>query len=61
MLSDPAFRSSLFTFVITRPGRKMSIFTGLSPGIANKVLGWFGIDPIEWLSVPQPPRYWVSS
>ena len=103
MLSDPAFRSSLLTFVVfaafivpttfvislglavlvnqARWGKaffrsvfflptacsyvvasmiwKMSIFTGLSSGIANKVLGWFGIDPIAWLSVPQPPWYWV--
>lgn len=103
MLSDPAFRSSLTTFVAfaafivpltyacslglallvnqARVGKaffrsvffvpvacsyvvasmvwKMSIFNGVRFGLANTVLGVFGVDDQQWLSRPHPPLYWV--
>lgn len=103
MLSDPAFRSSLATFVVfaafivpttfvcslglallvnrARFAKaffrsvfflptacsyvvasmiwKLSIFSGVRFGLMNTVLGWFGIEPIAWLSVTQPPWYWL--
>ncbi|NHN56021.1 sugar ABC transporter permease [Calidifontibacter sp. DB0510] len=103
MLGDPAFRSSLVTFVVfaafivpttfvislglavlleaTSWGRaffrsvfflpvacsyvvaaliwRHGIFTGISSGLANTVLGWVGLDPVPWLSVVHPPWYWL--
>lgn len=103
MLSDPAFRSSLTTFlafavfivpttfvaslglallvhrarflqtffrsvfflptacsyVVASLIWKMSIFSGVRFGLANTVLGWLGIEPVAWLSVVQPPWYWL--
>jgi multiple sugar transport system permease protein len=38
---------------------KMSIFTGVRFGLANTVLGWFGVDNIAYLADPSPPWYWV--
>ncbi|MFJ7077286.1 carbohydrate ABC transporter permease [Streptomyces sp. NPDC098781] len=38
---------------------KMSLFNGVRFGLANTVLGWFGIDNIAWLAVPDPPWYWL--
>jgi len=38
---------------------KMSIFSGIRSGLANGVLGWFGIDSIPWLSLANPPWYWL--
>ena len=37
----------------------MSIFSGVRFGLANTVLGWFGVAPTPWLSVTQPPWYWL--
>jgi multiple sugar transport system permease protein len=37
----------------------MSIFSGVRFGLANTVLAWFGIAPVPWLSVTQPPWYWL--
>ena len=103
MLKDPAFRSSLLTFVVfglfivpttvvcslglalllhrARFARaffrsvfflptacsyvvaaliwKLSIFSGVRFGLANTVLGWLGLEPVAWLSVTQPPWYWL--
>ncbi|TWP35172.1 carbohydrate ABC transporter permease [Leekyejoonella antrihumi] len=103
MLSDPAFRSSLLTFVVfaafivpitfvTSLGLAVlvgsvqrfrsffrsvfflptacsyvvasmiwrdSMFSGVSSGLINTVLGWFGHAPIAWLSVVHPPWYWL--
>src|SRR4051812_41403753 len=103
MLSDPAFRSSLLTFlvfaafivpvtfvvalvigllvarttvmqaffrsvfflpvacsyVVASLVWKMSIFSGIRSGLANAVLGWFHIDSIPWLSLAEPPWYWL--
>ncbi|BCL23795.1 carbohydrate ABC transporter permease [Streptomyces tuirus] len=38
---------------------KMSIFNGVRFGLANTVLGWFGVDNIAWLANPDPPWYWL--
>ncbi|WP_369250011.1 carbohydrate ABC transporter permease [Streptomyces sp. R41] len=38
---------------------KMSIFNGVRFGLANTVIGWFGIDNIAWLANPDPPWYWL--
>ncbi|MFC0626567.1 carbohydrate ABC transporter permease [Kribbella deserti] len=103
MLGDPAFRSSLITFVLfaafivpttfacslglallvnrARFAKaffrsvfflptacsyvvasmiwKLSIFSGVRFGLMNTVLGWFGLEPIAWLSITQPPWYWL--
>ncbi|PWJ24770.1 carbohydrate ABC transporter membrane protein 1 (CUT1 family) [Branchiibius hedensis] len=103
MLSDPAFRSSLLTFVVfaafivpttfalslglavlvnsVRAAQaffrsvfflpiacsyvaaaliwRNSLFSGVSSGLVNSVLGLFGKDPVAWLSVVQPPWYWL--
>lgn len=103
MLSDPAFRSSMLTFIVfaafivpttfalslglallVNRARwfqsffrsvfflptacsyvvaalvwKMSVFSGVRFGLANTVLGIFGIAPVPWLSITQPPWYWL--
>ncbi|MEU6682208.1 sugar ABC transporter permease [Streptomyces sp. NPDC046832] len=38
---------------------KMSLFNGVRFGLANTVLGWFGVDNIAWLANPDPPWYWL--
>ncbi|WP_079170563.1 carbohydrate ABC transporter permease [Mangrovactinospora gilvigrisea] len=38
---------------------KMSIFQGLRFGLANTVMGWFGIHSVSWLASPHPPWYWL--
>ncbi|MFF5980422.1 carbohydrate ABC transporter permease [Streptomyces olindensis] len=38
---------------------KMSLFNGVRFGLANTVLGWFGVDNIAWLASPDPPWYWL--
>ncbi|MFE0513690.1 carbohydrate ABC transporter permease, partial [Streptomyces sp. NPDC058964] len=38
---------------------KMSIFSGVRFGLANTVIGWFGVDNIAWLADPDPPWYWL--
>ncbi|MFF5016406.1 carbohydrate ABC transporter permease [Streptomyces sp. NPDC001165] len=38
---------------------KMSLFNGVRFGLANTVLGWFGVDNIAWLADPDPPWYWL--
>jgi multiple sugar transport system permease protein len=58
------FRSVFFlptacSYVVAALVWKLSIFSGVRFGLANTVLGWFGIDPIAWLSVTQPPWYWL--
>ncbi|WP_018156261.1 carbohydrate ABC transporter permease [Demetria terragena] len=103
MLGDPAFRSSLGTFVVfaafivpttfamslglavlihsVRRGKSFfrsvfflptacsyvvaaliwrgSLFSGVSSGAANSGLSIFGVDPVAWLSVVDPPWYWL--
>lgn len=38
---------------------KMSIFNGVRFGLANTVIGWFGVDNVAWLANPDPPWYWL--
>src|SRR5437016_10732845 len=37
----------------------MSIFNGSSFGLANTVRHTVGLDPISWISSPNPPWYWL--
>ncbi|MEU0333013.1 sugar ABC transporter permease [Streptomyces sp. NPDC006193] len=58
------FRSVFFlpaacSYVVAALVWKMSIFSGVRFGLANTVLGWFGADPVAWLSAPDPPWYWL--
>ncbi len=58
------FRSVFFlptacSYVVAALVWKMSIFSGVRFGLANYVLGWFGIEAIPWLSVTSPPWYWL--
>ncbi|WP_432136966.1 MULTISPECIES: carbohydrate ABC transporter permease [unclassified Streptomyces] len=38
---------------------KMSLFNGVRFGLANTVLGWFGVENVAWLANPDPPWYWL--
>ncbi|NBM20015.1 carbohydrate ABC transporter permease [Streptomyces sp. GC420] len=58
------FRSVFFlptacSFVAASLIWKMSIFSGVRFGLANTVLGWFGVENIAWLASPDPPWYWL--
>ena len=58
------FRSVFFlptacSYVVASLIWKMSIFSGVRSGLANYVLGWFGLDSVPWLSLAQPPWYWL--
>jgi multiple sugar transport system permease protein len=58
------FRSVYFlptacSYVVASLVWKLSIFSGVRFGLMNTVLGWFGVEPIAWLSVTQPPWYWL--
>ncbi|MET7282740.1 sugar ABC transporter permease [Kribbella sp. NPDC005582] len=58
------FRSVFFlptacSYVVACVIWRLSIFNGVRFGLANTVLGWFGIDNIAWLSTVDPPWYWV--
>ena len=58
------FRSVFFlpaacSYVVAALIWKMSIFSGVRFGLANTVLGWLGQDSIPFLSVTQPPWYWL--
>lgn len=58
------FRSVFFiptacSYVVASLVWKLSIFNGVRYGLANTVLGWFGVEPIAWLSTIDPPWYWM--
>ncbi|MFF0341085.1 carbohydrate ABC transporter permease [Kribbella sp. NPDC004875] len=58
------FRSVFFlptacSYVVASLIWKLSIFNGVRFGLANTVLGWFGVDNIAWLSTVSPPWYWL--
>lgn len=58
------FRSVFFlpaacSYVVAALIWKMSLFNGVRFGLANTVLGWFGGDPVAWLSGTDPPWYWL--
>ncbi|MBV9710251.1 MAG: sugar ABC transporter permease, partial [Ktedonobacteraceae bacterium] len=38
---------------------KMSIFNGIFYGLANTILGIFHVAPIQWISNPNPPLFWI--
>ena len=58
------FRSVFFlptacSYVLASVIWRMSIFNGIFYGLANTILGIFHIAPIQWISSPTPPLYWV--
>ncbi|MFD5797553.1 carbohydrate ABC transporter permease [Streptomyces diastatochromogenes] len=58
------FRSVFFlpaacSYVVAALVWKMSLFSGVRFGLVNSVLGWFGGDPVAWLSTTEPPWYWL--
>jgi multiple sugar transport system permease protein len=58
------FRSVFFiptacSYVVASLIWKMSIFNGVRFGLANVILGQFGVDNISWLITADPPWYWV--
>ena len=58
------FRSVFFlptacSYVVASLVWKLSIFNGVRFGLANTVLGWFGVDNIAWLATTDPPWYWM--
>ncbi|NJQ00378.1 carbohydrate ABC transporter permease [Streptomyces zingiberis] len=60
----PFFRSAFFlptacSYVAASLVWKMSVFNGVRFGLANTVLGWFGVDSVAWLASPEPPWYWL--
>lgn len=58
------FRSVFFmpiacSYVLASIIWKMSLFNGVRFGLANTVIGWFGAQPIPWISTLSPPWYWL--
>ncbi len=58
------FRSVFFiptacSYVVASLIWKMSIFSGSSTGMLNQALKAMGSDPVLWLSVTDPPWYWL--
>jgi multiple sugar transport system permease protein len=58
------FRSIFFlptacSYVVASLVWKLSIFNGVRFGLANTVLGWFGISNVPWLATTDPPWYWL--
>jgi multiple sugar transport system permease protein len=58
------FRSVFFlptacSYVVASLVWKLSIFNGVRFGLANTVLGWFGVDNVAWLATTDPPWYWL--
>jgi multiple sugar transport system permease protein len=58
------FRSVFFlptacSYVVASLIWRLSIFNGVRFGLANTILGWFGIDGIAWLSTVDPPWFWL--
>ncbi|MBV9256859.1 MAG: sugar ABC transporter permease [Ktedonobacteraceae bacterium] len=58
------FRSVFFlptacSYVLASIIWKMSIFNGIFYGLANTILGIFHVAPIQWISNPNPPLFWI--
>jgi multiple sugar transport system permease protein len=59
------FRSVFFiptacSYVVASMIWKLGIFSGLQSGLANAVLGVFGIERIStWITSANPPYYWI--
>ncbi|MCI1935914.1 MAG: sugar ABC transporter permease [Bifidobacteriaceae bacterium] len=47
------------SYVVASAIWKMSLFNGTSSGFMNTILGWFGVEPIQWISASTPPWYWL--
>lgn len=59
------FRSVFFlptacSYVVAAMIWRGSLFSGVSSGAVNSGLEIFGVDPVAWLSVVQPPWYWMA-
>lgn len=53
------FLPTACSYVVAAVVWKLSILDGVRFGLVNTVLGWFGVEPIAWPSVTQPPWYWL--
>ena len=53
------FLPTACSYVVASLVWKLSIFNGVRFGLANTVLGWFGIDHVAWLATTDPPWYWL--
>ena len=53
------FIPTAVSYVIASLVWKMSIFNGLPYGLANLIIGKFGISYIAWIANPHPPWYWL--
>ena len=58
------FRSVFFlptacSYVVASLVWKMSLFSGVRFGLMNTLLESVGLAPVPWLSVTQPPWYWL--
>ncbi|OLR92212.1 carbohydrate ABC transporter permease [Actinokineospora bangkokensis] len=47
------------SYVVASLVWKMSLFSGVDTGVANTVLGWFGVEPQAWVGTVDPPLYWA--
>ncbi|RLP76025.1 sugar ABC transporter permease [Mycetocola tolaasinivorans] len=47
------------SYVVASVVWKMSLFNGLPTGLANSVLGFFGLEPIAWIGTTTPPWFWI--
>jgi multiple sugar transport system permease protein len=58
------FRTILFlptavSYVVASLVWKTSLFSGMPYGLANLVLGHFGVAPVLWVGTVNPPWYWL--
>jgi multiple sugar transport system permease protein len=63
-LARAFFRSVFFlpfacSYVVASLIWKTSLFSGVRYGLANSVLGLFGVDPVAWTGTVSPPLYWI--
>src|SRR5438477_359167 len=61
-IQEMGSRPTVWRTVLARPKDeplKMSIFNGSSFGLVNTVRHTVGLDPISWISSPNPPWYWL--
>jgi multiple sugar transport system permease protein len=61
---SPFFRTVFFiptavSYVVASLVWKISIFNGLPFGLANRILGAFGAEPIVWIGTANPPWFWL--
>ncbi len=60
----PFFRTVFFipsavSYVVAALVWKVSLFNGLSFGVANQMIAGFGAGPIAWIGTASPPWYWL--